>query len=113
MLVAVARYDLFLPSFLTDTYLFFWQKCQNEITELKEKHIKQQFLHIGDHRRLVYLENELGELRNRHQAAMESFKEAVSQPRYSYTTGVRKANIDPVEQIRTYKLAKAHRVSLA
>jgi hypothetical protein len=69
--------------------------------------MKQIFLHYVDHQRRVDLENELEELMKRHQTAMQSFKEAVSKTRHSYTRGVRRAQIDPVEQMRTYKLSNA------
>ena len=111
-LVDVARDYFLLLSFLTDIYLFFGQKCKNEIAHLQELHwirkgeCKHELLK-KDHERLEHCRIELVELKHRHQLAMQRYTEVATPIRYSITICSRKIQRDPMETMRTYTITKS------
>ena len=102
---------LTIISFFHDIYLFFWQKCKNEIAYLQELHwtLKEEGKPEPlkkNHDRLEHCRNELMELTHRHQLAMQRYKEVATPIRYSFASGSRKTQRDPIEIMRTYMITK-------
>ena len=99
-------------AYFHDIYLFFWQKCKNEIAHLQELHwILKDEGKPGpikkNHDRLEHCRIELMELTLRHQLAMQRYKEVATPIRYSFTSGSRKTQRDPIEIMRTYTITKS------
>jgi hypothetical protein len=103
---------LAIISYFYDIYLFLlWQKCKNEIAHLEELHSIQKTagkpgLLKKDDDRLHHCRIELMDLTLRHQLAMQRYKEVATPIRYSFASGSRKMQRDPMEMMRTYTITK-------
>jgi hypothetical protein len=102
-----------LLSFLTDIYLFFGQKCKNEIAHLQELHwiLKEEGKPEPlkkNHDRLDYCRIQLMELTHRHQLAMQRYKEVATPITYSFASGsnLKKIRRDRMEIMRAYTITK-------